>query len=495
MNKLNDYLESLQNTNVEKRKEIEKLLCALKEWALNEELYAKGMERISNHSGLSVSPNSFFEQLRIFTHTLSSKAKTFSDNLSNLIINNFKEFLSTQSYAVKGNYTEGKKLSEYMVKKYKRANIAMEKYHISCRDCEQAAFDLDKEPSSSKKEKILQKFQVLKKDMDSNMENYKTLTNSYNRAIEKCDKTLEKIIESYNTIEENRCKHFDSSLKVLIEIVLKKVEASAFPSSMFYEQILPIKADIFDIVLEEMVVDTYEGVHPLFQGTGDGFHISVLETSGVSTGTKIAVEEIYKKEIDIIVKKAWDGESLTSEDYVKFNMRLKEPLGRKAWSWCMNLRRSNGIFKISDKGFGTIVELMLAALNECERTEDISIAKSCIILSQTFYKESLKGKVFLQSCILEHSLWKKMDFWESIVNSAIFEELKKQGVENYEDLSHEKNLVFCQLVSFGNIMMSFKISVERAKTLMEKYAQRYAFSDEETEGIMHAVNDSLDLTQ
>jgi hypothetical protein len=43
-------------------------------------------------------------------------------------------------------------------------------------------------------------------------------------------------------------------------------------------------------------------------------------------------------------------------------------------------------------------------------------------------------------------------------------------------------------------MMSFKISFEIAQTLVKKYAQKYDFSIEETEGIMHAVHESLDAS-
>lgn len=490
---LNNNLESLQLSSMAHRKESEDLLNVLREWALNEELYAKGMERISNHSGLKIAPNTFFEQLRIYTHTLSTKAKKFSENLSNLIINHFKEILTTQSHSVKNTYIEGKQISEYMGKKYSHVLNAMEKYYASCRDCEQVAFDLDKETSNTKKEKIFQKMQILKKEVDVNLDNYKNTTRSFNSAIEKFDTSLEKIINAYNFYEEKRCKCFEESLKILSEIINTK--SQIMPRVLDPDRIVPERYDSIDFIIHELDVDTYEGVHPLFQGTGDGFHISVLETSGISNGTKIAVEELYKSEIDDIVTRAWQGENLSSEDYIKFNMRLKEPLGRKAWSWSMNLRRSQGNFKISDKGFPTIVELMQAALNECERTNDINIAKNCIILSQTFYKDMKTGKAYLQNYIIDHSLWKKTDFWESVVNNAIFEELKKQGISNFDDTSHEKHLVFCQLVSFGHIMMSFKISFEIAQKLVNKYAQKYDFSIEETEGIMHAVHESLEISQ
>ena len=93
-----------------------------------------------------------------------------------------------------------------------------------------------------------------------------------------------------------------------------------------------------------------------------------------------------------------------------------------------------------------------------------------------------------------------MDFWEHAINSAISEELKNQNFEgNYETnddaKQHEKNLVFCQLVSFGHIMLSFKLPLNITKELVNKYAKKYLFSEEETENIMFAVNESLESTK
>ena len=71
----------------------------------------------------------------------------------------------------------------------------------------------------------------------------------------------------------------------------------------------------------------------------------------------------------------------------------------------MNSRRAQGNFKLYDKGYNKIGELMHAVLNECERTQDIYIAKNCIILSQTFYKyDKTNQKIYLQNFILSHSI-------------------------------------------------------------------------------------------
>ena len=70
----------------------------------------------------------------------------------------------------------------------------------------------------------------------------------------------------------------------------------------------------------------------------------------------------------------------------------------------MNSKRTQGIFTLEEKGFFQVSELMIAALNECERAQDIIIAKNCIILSQTFYKIFEGTKDYLQNYILNHTL-------------------------------------------------------------------------------------------
>jgi hypothetical protein len=367
----------------------------------------------------------------------------------------------------------------------------MNKYFITCRNCESAAFDLDKEQSTPKKEKHYQKILSIKKETDTYLAAYRAAIEKFNNSREKISKSLQKVLESYKNLDFDSVKSLEESLEVIDELLKKDCQSQLFQS--FDKKI--VKSQIVnkeEFLVEPLEIETYDGSHPLFQNTGTtGPHFSVLESTGVSKGTQIAVEELYKTEIGEIVTKAWNGQDLTSEDYLKFNTRLREATGRKVWSWSMNSRRTQGIFKISENGFGKVGELMLAALNECERTSDIQIAKNCIILSQTFYKEQEGHKVFLQLCIMDHTLWKKQEFWEKVIDNAIQEELKKSGDETGDDiLQHEKQMVFCQLVSFGNIIMSFKL-LTQALSIVEKYAELYNFTKEEIEEIMNTVHESL----
>lgn len=493
MQKLLESIKNLQKTSQNNRNNCDFFLQALKEWTLTEELYSKNMARISSHSGFK---QECFGFLREYTDQASKKAKYLSEYLSANVIDYFKQLLNSQSNSLKSNFIDSQKILDYIQKKCEFVSESMTKYFSACRECEEITFDLDKELSNSKKEKIFQKMLSLKKDTDLLLTSYNNSLVKFNNSREKISRSLQKLVSSFNFYESQRSKFLEESLE-LIESTISEANIKITQSVSFEKSLVsPTLYDILSFEIPEISLETYDGSHPLFQNTGlAGFHFSVLETTGVSKGTQSAIEELFKNEIEEIVSKAWTGKELSSDDYVKFNTRLREPVGRKVWSWSMNLRRTRGEFKLTDSGFNQVGELMLAALNECERTGDTKIAKNCIILSQTFYKLLDVKKVFLQHFILNHTLWAKIEFWEKVVDDAIQEELKKGCNESDvgdEFTKHEKTLVFCQLVSFGNIMMSFRMG-SKIENLAKRYAEKYEFSEDELKDIMASVHDSLQI--
>ena len=489
MLKLIESIQNLQQTSQSNRKSSDTFLQALKEWAITEDLYSRNMARISIHPGLLEDCFSF---IRSYTSSKAQRSKALSENISANIIEYFKQLLNSQSIQMKNTMMDSQKIIDYVHKKCGLVSDAMNKYFSTCRNCELVAFDLDKEQSTPKKEKHFQKMMNIKKETDTYLAAYQMAIEKFNGSREKISRSIQKVLDSYSTFEQDRLKSLEESLEVIESLIQK--DGQEIQNSLKFDKKFFTKSSFLqeDFTVETLEIETYDGSHPLFQSTGaSGLHFSVLETSGVSKGTQIAVEELYKNEIGEIVTKAWNGQDLSSEDYVKFNTRLREPVGRKVWSWCMNSRRTQGIFKICENGFGKVGELMLGALNECERTSDIQIAKNCIILSQTFYKEDKDRKVFLQHCIMDHTLWKNNEFWENVIDNAIEDELKKSPAEDGEESrTHEKQLVFCQLVSFGNIMMSFKLS-NSAEMIIQWYAGKYNLTEIEVKDIMNTIHESL----
>ena len=212
-------------------------------------------------------------------------------------------------------------------------NDCNNKYINFCRDCEQIAFDLDKETSNAKKEKTLQRLLTMKKDAEEQFESYTNALKAYNSSIEGYDALIAKVIDAYNFFEERRCKGFEESLKVLHESLESSLASLNLEDPCEKLKIEPFKFTNEEFSIKELLIEYYQGTHPLFQGSPfPNFHYSLLESSGVAKGTKTAVEELYRSEIGEIITKAWLGTELDSEDYIKLNLRLKDPTGRKAWS-------------------------------------------------------------------------------------------------------------------------------------------------------------------
>lgn len=481
-----ESIEYLHEKGVRYRKQIEELLIALKERALIEELYAKDLERFANN--LPVTDfKEVTEYLRQVTLHIASQSYAFAQNMTLSIVDDFKELLNSQAQSIKDHYQAGIKNEKRKKRLGKKVEESKFKYLNFCEECEQVALSLDSETSSSKREKLVQKLILSKNTLDAFYRAYLEDTERYNKYKKTYLLRTKKIISAFNQQESQ-----------LIENLNKAQEdiwtchcgcSSTLGNSEISQTVLTQTVEDCSALLKypDCTFESYEGVHPLFKNLGINsaphLHASILEISGADKGTQTAVENMYRTEIGSIINKAWEGHDLTSQEYLHFNAMLKEHLGRKAWSWCMNLKRTQGIFVIDVKGFEHIGELMVALLNECERSQDVIIAKNCIILSQTFYKLTNNSKEYLQNFIITHTLWTNRVFWEKVINSAIGEELKNQGdIEIQKE--HLKSLVFCQLVSFGHIMMSFKVDEECINQLVTSIGCNYDFSEEETKEII-----------
>mmetsp|Transcript_25961 Transcript_25961/g.45906 ORF Transcript_25961/g.45906 Transcript_25961/m.45906 type:complete len:329 (+) Transcript_25961:2478-3464(+) len=193
-------------------------------------------------------------------------------------------------------------------------------------------------------------------------------------------------------------------------------------------------------------------------------------------------ERSWRAEINGLLDKAWNGEQLSPNCYVTFNLMIKESRGRRLWVNCMNQRRADGKFVLEDAGFERVGELMLALLNECERSKDYTTAKHCIILSQTFHCEATgtHQKLFLQNAILSHTLWNEILFWEKVIQEGIEDEVKQHqsyglgsGDVGEEAATRLKMIVFGQVSTYIHVMMTFNLHSQFIEGLIESYAEKF----------------------
>lgn len=473
-----ESIQTIHQKGVKLRKYAEDLIIYLKERSLIQEAYAKDLERLALKLNLEIFPE-FSEFFKKVTVQEAAKAEEQAQMMNSKLINGLKELICTQALQIKDTLIEGGKNEKRKFRFRQKIEDARGKYWECCEQCEQVAVALDSESNGSKKEKLVGKLLANKNNLDNYYRAYAESIEKYWKFKKTYILKTKKFTSLYFRQEQDIIDSLNSLSKSYISIT---------NSQLTCPELCPQSEDI-SVLLKypECHFEAYEGVHPLFKNIGihsaPHLHTSILESTGVDLGTLPAVETMYRSEVVSIISKAWDGIDLSSQEYLEYNAIIKEPQGRKAWSWSMNQKRTQGIFKIDSKGFYLISELMVAVLNECERCQDIIIAKNCIILSQTFHMIKDNCKVYLQSSIINHTVWEKNEFWEKVVNSAISEEVKNQG---RDDLQSEqlKSLVFCQLVSFGNIMMSFRIDEEMIVELIKNTAGKFQFTEEEVQEIM-----------
>ena len=95
---------------------------------------------------------------------------------------------------------------------------------------------------------------------------------------------------------------------------------------------------------------------------------------------------------------------------------------RSTMCYALNSKRSVQVEICSDLQFDGLCRVFIAILNGCDtESSGVSLAKMCMMLSQTFYKvakdskdsgdSSRNGRIFVKSRLDGHPLWDQDDFW------------------------------------------------------------------------------------
>ncbi len=127
-------------------------------------------------------------------------------------------------------------------------------------------------------------------------------------------------------------------------------------------------------------------------------------------------------------------------------------------------------------------------------------------MAQTLYKTANipnQPRIFLQTMLDYHSLWKNQSFWEDFIKCkieiilvVINEELHSQ--KNYNIYTFETSIdkikrikatVLTQLMSFSYSMISFKFRKERLKDIIIQFSNYYEIEENSLQEILKNVED------
>jgi len=98
---------------------------------------------------------------------------------------------------------------------------------------------------------------------------------------------------------------------------------------------------------------------------------------------------------------------------------MKHKKYRRHFFNSINSFRINNKFVLSEQAFAIFGDLFLNVIDELIVQNDYENFKYCLILSQTFYKDSANdfnnNKIYLQNAIEVNSIFKDSEFWEEII--------------------------------------------------------------------------------
>ena len=158
--------------------------------------------------------------------------------------------------------------------------------------------------------------------------------------------------------------------------------------------------------------------------------------------------------------------------------------------------RTLGKFCIPPKVFDIIGKCLLIIMDNVIKDEDYRMAKTAMILSQTYFKMDEKNeKYYLQNVIKDHKLFSNIQFWEKTLDNSLKNEInrvknikKENEFKNeikIEDDNIEKynDIAFGQIVSLVNSMIDFDINIEIIKKIIEPKIEEYKLNENHRQNI------------
>jgi len=240
--------------------------------------------------------------------------------------------------------------------------------------------------------------------------------------------------------------------------------------------------------------EPYHGQHWAFKDLSEASPMVVWEGEGMNFSKRVnemdkleADTERIRSKLDLLLHKAWT-DTLTPEELSAFSTLVISSQGRKCWTQYMNARRASGTFKLTEIGFHSLAALFEKVLDVCFEEEDVLTTRSCIILSQTFYRGKGEVKEFVQSAIAQHPIWHKPGLWDSILSNAINSEIDKQHLCDSSSDSDMRNVVYAQLSSHAHLLSLFSVDRVEMMRVLQRRCLLHHLDEEETSGILELLN-------
>ena len=157
----------------------------------------------------------------------------------------------------------------------------------------------------------------------------------------------------------------------------------------------------------------------------------------------------------------------------------------------LNNYRVKGKLNLNDKFYELILYIYNSTFDLLKENNNYTLGNLMIILSQTFYKENGKEKIYILEGIKSHDIFKPNEFWKNIINNKIEDEIKNlMKLEASKLLNQEKKeeIIITKLLAFCSLMKEFNLDKNKISNICALIFEKYKSSQESREQINLFIN-------
>ena len=162
----------------------------------------------------------------------------------------------------------------------------------------------------------------------------------------------------------------------------------------------------------------------------------------------------------------------------------------------LNNYRVKGKLNLNDKFYELVLYIYNSTFDLLKENNNYTLGNLMIILSQTFYKENGKEKIYILEGIKSHEIFKPNEFWKNIINNKIEEEIKNlMKLEASKLLNQEKKeeIIITKLLAFCSLMKEFNLDKNKISNICALIFEKYKSSQESREQINLFINQIFNI--
>ena len=379
--------------------------------------------------------------------------------------------------------------------------------------------NIDIDNKSEKEENDKEMIEKMEEILENNKTSAKQLQSDYQVYIDKANAEREKYIKlSENLYDKSQILDEDFIKKIkeeLISLTQKKINLienikTNILNTLQLSQEIDIEKEINIFINSKLTKFSHPGkfeyvdYNPYLILRNRQGHIDALE-SEISSKIMECLKETFKYEknkenlieeeninfVNETVNDIWNGNTFNKN---KLEMLFKEHIYRMTFLKMLNQYRVEGIFILQNLSFQNFCISLSMILDKSIIDEDYEAIKLCMILSQTFYLQSDKKRILLQSSMTLNEIWQSQTFWEKMIEFSINDEInnsKEYAVFLNEDgKMREKRVesaIMSNLITFLFNMKLFGFPEDKSKIVIDKFIQKYKIDG----NMIYATNISI----